>query len=358
MPCLIEKCSQPVWQESSQWGFPIEICKTHFSQRLKDLGEKVPGKLDKDRYLADWTKISLMFEYSQSTVARCLLQLAEKWQSKLDKKKFKNLEFGQSGDYIKLSELLAKYERMCWFPASHDVFCGFLETVDFDRSIARGIMAKDPGASVNHGDFTHRLQWHAIMNVITNEFTTAKRSGWDNSPLALYTACGNPPYDGKGNVWFRLFDNNQMMDFRSPDWTNQHVRTGPYGLVSTAVAQRHTKRLREYMKFDQNPIRKDADVVVVNRDTKAKYDEAFGQFRDYYKQRKEANPKQGTLTGSVLSTPYSGKPDPAFDSMPLAARINASQMTLNNSKNSYSNKLGPVAVPGKNDSVSAFASSR
>jgi hypothetical protein len=192
------------------------------------------------------------------------------------------------------------------------------------------------------------------MNVITNEFTTARRKGWDNSPLALYTACGQAPYAGKNNVWFQLFDNNSKEDFRSPDWTNLHVRTGSYGLVSTAVAQRHTKRLHEYMKFDKNPTLANGDVVVVTKDTKPAYEAAFSQFRDYYKQKKEANPKQGKLTGSVLSTPYGGKPDQAFDSMPLAARIAASQMTLNNSKNSYSKRLGPVAAPGKDDSVSLF----
>ena len=359
MPCITESCTKPVWQESTQWGFPMEICLYDFMDELGKVAEKLPGSkqqlFDNDPYLRDWTKISLMFQYSKQTVEKCLRQLADKWQSKQEKKDFKNLEFGASKEYLKLSELLAKYERICWFPASHDVFCGFLQTVDFDGSIARGIMAKDPGASINHGDFTHRLQWHAIMNVMTNEFTTARRSGWDNSPLALYTACGNAPYDGKNNVWFRLFDDNSKSDFRSPDWTHLHVRTGDYGLVSTAVAQRHTKRLGEYMKFDKEPALKAHGVVEINKNTKAKYEEAFGKFRNYYQEKKLANPKQGKFTGPVLSTPYSGKPNPDFDSMPLSARIAASKLTLNTSKNSYSKILGPVAAPGKDDSVSEFA---
>jgi hypothetical protein len=354
-----KSCDHPIWDQSRQWGFPIEICQFHFIEELGKVAHKLPGKKDslfeKDRYLRDWTKIWLMFQYSKPTIENCLRQLAEKWQRKLDTNNFKNSEFGASKEYIKLSELLAKYERICWFPASHDVFCGFLETVDFDRSIAQGIMAKDPGASVNHGDFTHRLQWHAIMSVITNEFTTARRSGWDNSPLALYTACGNAPYDGKNNIWFQLFDNNHQSDFRSPDWTNLHVRTGDYGLVSTAVAQRHDKRLREYMQFDTEPTLGEGRAVVVNSNTKAKYEEAFNQFRNYYQTKKQANPKQGKFAGSVLSTPYGGKPNPDFDSMPLSARINASQMTLNTSKNKYSKVLGPVRAPGQDDSVSRFA---
>jgi hypothetical protein len=356
MPCLVKQCGEAVWEESRQWGFPIEICKTHFIAELGSVSENLPGKtadlFEKDRYLRDWTKISLMFQNSKQTVENCLRQLAAKWQSKLDKNALKNQEFGASKEYVKLSKLLAKFERMCWFPASHDVFCGFLQTADFDRSIAQGIMAKDPGASVNHGDFTHRLQWHAIMSVITNEFTTAKRPGWDNSPLALYTACGNPPYDGTNNVWFRLFDNNSKDDFRSPDWTNLHVRTGNYGLLSAAVGQRHTKRLREYMQFDNAPALKAGNAVEINKNTKATYDAAFNRFRDYYQQKKVANPKQGQFAGAVLSTPYGGKPNQDFDYMPLGARITASQMTLNNSKNSYSKVLGPVAAPGKDDSVS------
>jgi hypothetical protein len=353
MPCRFTPCTRPVWQDSSQWGFPIEICQFHFNGELGKVAAGIAGKTDpNDPYLADWTKIWLMFQFSKPTVENCLRQLAEKWQSKLDRRSFKRQQLGAATEYLKLSELLAKYERMCWFPASHDVFCGFLETEDFDRSIAQGIMAKDPGASVNHGDFTHRLQWHAIMSVITNEFTIARRKGWDNSPLALYTACGRSPYDGKNNVWFQLFDNNSQKDFRSPDWTNLHVRTGNYGLVSTAVAQRHTKRLREYMNFDENPTLTKDDEVVVARTPQ--YGGAFDKFREFYRGKKERNPKSGKFSGPVLSTPYGGKPDPAFDSMPLSARIRASQMTLNNSKNSYSKRLGPVAAPGKDDSVSLF----
>jgi hypothetical protein len=254
LACLKSGCKGAIIESAKNWGFPVEICQSHFHEEIGKISERIPGKLQDvvtDTFLQDYAKISLLLEHKPTFQAR-LKRLAAKWRSKIEKSK-KGIE--NSGEYVKLSTLLAKYERMCWFPASHDIFLGFLETADFDGSIAKGIMAKDPGASVNHGDFTHRLQWHVIMSVITDDFSTAKLSGWNHTSLDLYTTCGRAPYDGKNNVWFRLFDNNSQKDFRSPDWTNHHVATGDYGPISAAVAQRHLKRLGEYLKYDAAPAR-------------------------------------------------------------------------------------------------------
>jgi hypothetical protein len=350
MACI--SCNKPESAQSATWGLSARYCDSCFDRALGYVSEKLPGRLEAlraDTYLQDYAKILLMMQQME-TVRICLRALGMRMARKAAKQ-----EAAGGDPYVKLSAILAKYERMAWFPPSHDVFLGFLKGYNFDNSIAQGIMAKDPGAGVNHGDFTHRLQWHAIISVITNDFTTAKRAGWNHTPLELYTTCGATQYAGKGNVWFRCFDDAGQKDFRSPDFLHLEIRTRPeYGLLRQAVEQRHTKRFQEYKAFDPAPRFKAGsnDQLIV---PKAAASDAAGAA---YAQRKIGDETQRRIVGARWTpTPFwqgAGRvpgAQRAARPMTLAERIAASRGVLYKAKNVHSPVLGPVPQPGVDDAV-------
>ncbi len=346
-------CTNDEWAEPAQWGFPFKCCKTHFDDRLKnEVAGKMPGRVDlDDTFLQDYTKLFLMMTSpgGQETVRLRLRALAEKMQKKKDSQASEDF-------YVKLSAILAEYEEMAWFPPSNEVFLGFLPGFQFQNSIAKGIMAKDPGAGVNHGDFTHRLQWHAIISVITNEFTVHKRPGWNHTPLELYTNLGSPKYQA-GNIWFALFDDASKPDFRSPDILHGEIRHGKdYGLLQIAVVQRHKKRLDEYkaqLNDGESPASKVmsthpqiTDLINPDGAVSAKAGEAYAR-------RKIGNQRQRKVVG-LQWAPKWAKADGAGKFKPmllLSERIRRSNGGLNKLEHEYSPVLGPVSRPGMEEWV-------
>lgn len=62
---------------------------------------------------------------------------------------------------------------------------GILSTQTFLELPLLGYVFKDPGAGVEHGEYTHRLQWYAVM--VDFERHTKR---WDHTPYELYTKIG------------------------------------------------------------------------------------------------------------------------------------------------------------------------
>jgi hypothetical protein len=195
-------------------------------------------------YLEAYAKIKIMMT-EKSTVIHCMQALGNELGELRDRREEAGFaRFKPKHDahkYVRLSEALAKYEQYCWFPPSHELFIGFVPHDEFMRYIARGLMPKDPGAGLAHGDFTHRLHWHAIARVITANFTVAKSDGWNHSPLELYTSLGQGQALA-ANMWFKLLDDNADKHFTSPDKFHKHVREGGYGVLSETVSKRYLKR--------------------------------------------------------------------------------------------------------------------
>jgi hypothetical protein len=226
-------------------GLSTSCCTYHWASLIEEINGG--NNLDKE-FLSDYAKIYIMME-SKTDVVRCLSklasQLADLKESSDFSDEYKSKE-GAGNHYIKLSKALEKFEAYCWFPPSHEIFIGFLPSDSFQSYIRKGLMCKDPGAGLEHGDFTHRLHWHCISRIITNDFSTAKGAKWNNSPLQLFCSLGSAPAtSADNNVWFKLLDDNGSASFRSPDKFHKHVRQGGYGMLSSNVARRYTKRANE-----------------------------------------------------------------------------------------------------------------
>ncbi|MEM1230598.1 MAG: LirA/MavJ family T4SS effector [Pseudomonadota bacterium] len=246
MPCYADRCDQAPIADPGQWGFDrATCCEEHFRRIAGGLTENSPIA---DSYLEDYVKIQVLMA-EKTTVMRALSELGQEL-SKLSERlaqpgNEKYRPKSQGDGYLKLSTALAKYEAYCWFPPSHELFIGFVPPADFNSYIARGLMPKDPGAGLAHGDFTHRLHWHVLSRVITQRFTRPKSDGWNHTPLELYSSLGQ----GQGlaaNAWFKLLDDNSQPNFTSPDWFHKHVCNGDYGALSINVGRRYDKRKKEF----------------------------------------------------------------------------------------------------------------
>jgi hypothetical protein len=144
-------------------------------------------------------------------------------------------------NYARLSRVLEMYEGLCWFPSTHLVYAGALSPAEFVGNLSSGFMPKDPGAGARHGDFSHRLQWHAVMRTVTNGFTVAKRAGWDHSPLELYVSFASPQATLRG-LWGTIFDRQNNKKYQDPSTLEDQLRKGALAVLSDNLTRRFNKR--------------------------------------------------------------------------------------------------------------------
>ena len=126
-------------------------------------------------------------------------------------------------DYARLSRVLEYYEGLCWFPIAHRLYTGPLTSENYQESIALGYMPKDAGAGSRHGEYSHRLQWHIVMRVVTDDFSGAFRKPvWRHSPLELFIALGAEWAQDRG-LWGSIFDNQDGLAYDNPAILNEDL---------------------------------------------------------------------------------------------------------------------------------------
>lgn len=163
----------------------------------------------------------------------------------------------QSG--ARLKDALYQTERAHGFaPTIHRT--GSLENQDqFMGMVKEGMMFKDRGASHDHGENTHRLQWHAVAKDIEKhpEHYSTKLAGELYRGLAeRYERGQTQKYN-----WKTLFDENKSTgDFRQPETFTTYLRTQTTLPALQAVTQAEaTKRqktgVRDMEGFKKGPDR-------------------------------------------------------------------------------------------------------
>jgi hypothetical protein len=230
------------WCPSSEvvkenWGLTRPMCETALKRLDAVILHRQPNA-DK-ALLRDYSKLYSM------TMDKPLFQ---QQLGKLDKQISANAS-SSTGEtnWLRLSSILSHFEAKCWFPKDVLLPMGLLSPKDFHFYIRRGYVLKDFGAGVRHGEFTHRLQWHVIMGVITNDFTVPVRPGWDHSPFELYVSLGKGENEG---LWAELFDQSgqQPNSFRFPDGVHQFLLESGLGNLGAFLSKRETKRRTEFVK--------------------------------------------------------------------------------------------------------------
>jgi hypothetical protein len=147
--------------------------------------------------------------------------------------------------HFHLSKALTYYEYKCWFGEQQKIFAGLLSAQEFLSAMHNGYMVKDPGPGPQHGEFSHRLQWHVLMRVMTQDFTVPMHASWKLSPLELYSWTGTSGYWGAA-----LEGTAQLAALPgSPSWVDQELRTDAdlsRTSLGRAIIKRRQKRLEMY----------------------------------------------------------------------------------------------------------------
>lgn len=264
MPCLRTGCNQPSFKDLAGAGIGRGMCKPHFTEIVQEIHKNWPNL--PGTYVANYAMIELMLLDNQNFIANLQkLNNAMARQAGVQREAVKSpfyRRIAEDKPYVRLSVVLEKYESNCWFPKVHVLPLGLLSEADFFFYIQNGLVLKDYGAGVKHGEFTHRLQWHAIARAITQDFTIPMGPGWYHSVLELYTRLGHADArNGRegGNtgssLWGRLFDRGGLGGGNfEPDTAHRNMLNGA-GLetLQRSLSRRLQKR-REELIWSENVV--------------------------------------------------------------------------------------------------------
>lgn len=241
MPCSVTSCGNAAGPETQGWNVG-ELCTHHFTTITAAYA--LPGKAS---LVDDFVKVHVLLHFN---TARCVarLQAFEVEMSRaalappghgITDPRFANPKGHVT--YLKLSRALEYFEGYCWFPANRALLGGLLSADAFNKSLRLGLN-KDPGAGRMHGEQSHRIQWHAIMRCMTDDFRTPIHTGagWKHSPLQLFYHFTQG--DGATiGAWGKAMDAQANPGWGNPDnVVKDLVALGPT-LLGNAVGRRIAK---------------------------------------------------------------------------------------------------------------------
>ncbi|MCB9891217.1 MAG: hypothetical protein H6833_06200 [Planctomycetes bacterium] len=169
-------------------------------------------------------------------------------------------------DYTRaLSAALTELEGRHGFARAKILPLGILPPEVFHQLPALGYAAKDPGAGIEHGEFSHRLQWAAIMQSFEQSLRPAstgdgRETTWARTPFELYTGIGARDlaaglHDSEPkSLWAHLVDQQGIgadQGYRQPDEVTEQFRgigsspQHPLYEIGKAVEVRYQKRFDE-----------------------------------------------------------------------------------------------------------------
>jgi hypothetical protein len=362
MKCDKAGCKDDIVPGSEGWGWQRLRCEKHFMSDGRGMFNETAADNLEARFRRDYFRLALMFQPRDGAIKQCMLALAVELSNEQRRAAADgNVSLNKHGE-VRFSAILAKYENMCWFPPSHHVFLGFAEPANFQSMLRQGILAKDPGAGPKHGDFSHRLQWHAVSRIITDSFTTPRRAGWDNSPLELLSSFGSP-WAIAANAWAVIFEKNWF--WGNPDELNEELQKANYVPLSTQIARRTQKRFDQYhaanpgsdyredLKTDRAHAYFEATARGVNANLAAKQKFGAGRYqidRQYQNKRprklrtrtpagvEEIETETEIVTGEPVAT--TTRAGAVKDVMPIDQRIALSRRALCVDDGVFCEKLG------------------
>lgn len=147
------------------------------------------------------------------------------------------------GKGVKLKDALFHTEQQHGFAPQIDRLQGGLSSQgEFMGMLANGRMFKDRSASSDHGEYTHRLQWHAVardMELNPQLYTTNKASDLYRGLATRYQHGQTAKYN-----WMSLFDHNDNTgDYRQPERLTSELRqNNDLPALQNALNSEHEKR--------------------------------------------------------------------------------------------------------------------
>jgi hypothetical protein len=250
MPCQINGCANAVDPITNSWNVG-NLCNIHYNTIAANYSLVTPEALK-----SDFIKVHLLLHHNARL---CLDQMqafnnemttAQTAADSTDQRFHSSSSTGKT-NYLKLSRALEYYEGICWFPANRALLSGLLSTPDFNKSLKLGFN-KDTGAGIWHGEQSHRLQWHAIMRLMTVSFTKPfdTTAEWSHSPLQLfyhYTQGNGTAH----KAWGKAMDAQSNTGWGNPDNVVIDILQSGYVFLVEALK----RRLQKYGGVDPiNPI--------------------------------------------------------------------------------------------------------
>jgi hypothetical protein len=252
--CVIVNCAKqndPRWQD----GGVGEICTDHYNEfaglmRMSPSNPAKKANITDESLLNDLIKLHVLMNNMPLVLAQ--LQQLNRYFG-LFGERGRQLGFGgaksqrvrsvfSTSNYARLSTALTYFEHKCWFPSTHLVACGILPADVFLRLLRCGYMLKDVGAGAAHGEFSHRLQWHAVMRVATNNFTVPMAPDWHYSPYHLYSLFGEGELYSPRALWGTVFDDQTKQTFNNPRRLDEAVRAANMGFLSRQLTNLYDRR--------------------------------------------------------------------------------------------------------------------
>lgn len=145
---------------------------------------------------------------------------------------------------VAFERALSEMEEANFFPTERVIALSALDGVEFLQTVADGQVLNDIGPGVRHGEYSHRLQWAAIMADYE-----ANRAAWNSPPYELYTKIGEADLDIKANkagrygIWLTLFDMPGQALNRASDRSLRYSAQPTSGMKFVPDGFRHPDRL-------------------------------------------------------------------------------------------------------------------
>lgn len=241
MTCVFRRagprCQEPASPDCQTWGVGEGFCDKHIAYARARLHAKdysqppiaEPVASVQGSYIEDYIKLfALMLDtsYCRSLMESLNTEMKGGAALRADDagkdERYASTKRPDDRKYVRLSRVLEYYEGMCWFPTTHRLYTGALTSENYQQSIALGYMPKDAGAGAQHGEYSHRLQWHLVMRVITADFATPKGNVWLHTPLDLFTQLGTV-WAMTNGVWGAVFDNQDGKGYDNPAKLNMDL---------------------------------------------------------------------------------------------------------------------------------------
>lgn len=147
------------------------------------------------------------------------------------------------GKGVKLKDALFQTEQQHGFAPQVERLQGGLSSPgEFMGIVGSGRMFKDRSAAPDHGEYTHRLQWHAVardMEINPQLYTTDKASDLYRGLATRYQHGQTAKYN-----WMSLFDQNKTTgDYRQAETLTSELRANnDLPALQTALNNEHQKR--------------------------------------------------------------------------------------------------------------------
>lgn len=170
-PYTVSIAVRYVSAEASAGSSPVD--RFEYQVRARDLLTELYNR-ERDsetaRYLSDFARIQRLLRHKTKFFWR--LQHVE--------------EFMEQHPEASLLAALEHYEDLAHFPTTQAIPLGLLPGDVYNELVGCAYAINDVGVRSTHGGLTHRIQWHAIISLVTDSHSVPIAPGFYHSPLELY----------------------------------------------------------------------------------------------------------------------------------------------------------------------------